>query len=236
MVKIQDIPLVILAGGRGTRISEYSKIIPKPMIKIGGIPIIQHIIDYYKSFGVNNFIIASGYKSYIFKKYFINKKNITVISTGLKSLTGGRIKRLEKKISTKFFLTYGDGLSNVNIYNLLKSHEKSCKTATVTAVHPIARFGEIKLNKKNLPISFNEKPQVKSDWINGGFFIFEQSIFKYLKNDNTILETTPMQKLIDNRKLNVFKHHGFWQCMDTVRDKEVLDQIYKSKSCPWTIK
>ena len=232
MVKKINIPLVILAGGRGTRISEYTKIIPKPMIKIGRIPIIQHIIDYYKSFGVENIYIASGYKSHIIRKYFHKNKNITVIDTGLKTLTGGRIKRLENIIDGKFFLTYGDGLSNVNITYLIKSHEKSNKIATVTAVHPVARFGEIKL-KNNLPISFNEKPQVKNDWINGGFFIFEQSIFQYLKNDNTVLETSPMHKLVNDNQLNVYKHQGFWQCMDTVRDKELLDKIYKSNFCPW---
>ena len=234
MKDYSKITVVILAGGRGSRISEYTTKIPKPMINIGNKPLIHHIINYYKKFGFNNFIIASGYKSKIISDYFINKKNINVINTGVKTMTGGRLLRLKKYINNTFCLTYGDGISNINISNLFDEHIKHNKIATVTAVHPIARFGEVLLNKKNHVISFNEKPQSSNDWINGGFFIFNKEIFNYLESDSSILEQNPMKNLVKNNELVAFKHHGFWQCMDTVRDKEILDKLYKNKNkCPW---
>ncbi len=235
--------VIILAGGRGTRIAEYSKTIPKPMIKIGNEPILLHIINHYLSYGFKNFYIAIGYKGYVIKNYFKrfiiknkvyshsifkNKCNIKLIETGLKTLTGGRLKRLEKYISNneEFMLTYGDGISNVNLKKLLKFHRKNKKIATVTAVHPPARFGEIILD--NLLVrNFKEKPQVREGWINGGFFVSNKKIFKYISGDKEILEKKPLEKLTAKRQLTAFKHTGFWKCMDTVRDRDVLIDLYK---------
>lgn len=232
MENLKNIPLVILAGGRGTRISEYTLNIPKPMIKIGRIPILKHIINYYESFGVNKILIAAGYKKELIQDYFKNKKNVKIIDTGLNTLTGGRLLRLKKNLNDVFFLTYGDGLSNVNIKKLYNFHIKNKKIATVTAVHPVARFGEIIL-KKNTVVKFNEKPRVKNDWINGGFFVFNKNIFEYLNNDKTILENEPMKSLTKKNQLSCFRHEGFWQCMDTLREKMILDDLNKSKNCPW---
>ena len=232
MEKIENIPLVILAGGKGTRISEYTQSIPKPMIKIGKKPIIKHIIDYYKFYGVKKFFIASGYKQKIIKQYFNKDSCVNVIFTGYNSLTGGRLLRLKNHIKSTFFLTYGDGLSNINISKLYHDHFTNKKIATVTAVHPVARFGEVNFNKNKI-ISFNEKPRVKNDWINGGFFVFEREIFSFLNNDMTILENQPLQNLVKKKQLNGFKHHGFWQCMDTVRERVILENLYKSDNCPW---
>lgn len=230
-----NIPLVILAGGKGTRITEYSRTIPKPMIKIGRKPIIKHIIDYYRNYGVKKIIIASGYKGKIINNFFNTDKNISVIDTGLNTLTGGRLLKLKNILPDNFFLTYGDGLSDVNILKLYKLHILKKKISTVTAVHPIARFGEIRI-KDNLVTSFNEKPRVKNDWINGGFFVFNKKIFKYIKNDSSILEQEPLKKISKIKELAVYKHEGFWQCMDTVREKIILEDLYKSKKCPWKIK
>jgi len=232
MENLANIPLVILAGGKGTRISEYSLNIPKPMIKIGRIPIIKHIINYYESFGVKKIFIAAGYKKEIIIKYFSNNKNVKVIDTGNNTLTGGRLLRLKKLLNSTFFLTYGDGLSNVDIKKLYSFHVKHKKIATVTAVHPVARFGEI-IIKGNTVIKFNEKPRVKNDWINGGFFVFNNDFFKYLTDDKTILENEPLRKLSKNLQLSSFKHEGFWQCMDTLREKKILDELNRSKNCPW---
>ena len=232
MEKIENIPLVILAGGKGTRITEYTKLIPKPMIKIGNKPILKHIIDYYAFFGVKNIIIASGYKQKNIKDYFKNNISVNVINTGRDTMTGGRLLRIKKYIDKTFFLTYGDGLSNVNIKKLYLNHMRNKKICTVTAVHPIARFGEINFNKNKI-INFNEKPQVKNDWINGGFFVFEKKIFNFLQNDQTVLEGRPLQKLTKIKQLNGYKHNGFWQCMDTAREKIILENLYKSKNCPW---
>ncbi len=232
MEKIDNIPLVILAGGKGTRITEYTKLIPKPMIKIGNKPILKHIIDYYALFGVKKIIIASGYKQKNIKNYFKNNISVKVINTGRDTMTGGRLLRIKKHIDKTFFLTYGDGLANVNIKKLYLSHMLNKKIGTVTAVHPIARFGEINFNRNKI-INFNEKPQVKNDWINGGFFVFEKQIFNFLRNDQTVLEGSPLQKLTKKNQLNGYKHKGFWQCMDTAREKIILENLYKSKNCPW---
>ncbi len=229
---LNNIPLVILAGGKGTRITEYSKTIPKPMIRIGTKPIIKHIIDYYRNYGVKKTIIASGYKGKVLKNFFEKDKDILVINTGLNTLTGGRLLKLKNILPDNFFLTYGDGLSDVNILKLYKLHILKKKISTVTAVHPIARFGEIKI-KGNIVTSFNEKPRVKNDWINGGFFVFNKKIFKYLKNDFSILEQDTLRNITKENQLAVFKHEGFWQCMDTLREKLILDKLYRSKNCPW---
>ena len=222
---------VILAGGRGTRISELSKDIPKPMIKILGKPIISRIIMHYYKFGIKEFIIAAGYKQKILENYFKYKKSnqfsVKVINTGLKTMTGGRIKRLKKYLGNEtFLLTYGDGLSNVNIKKLINFHKKNKKIATLTAVRPPARFGAIKI-KGNKIKYFKEKSKLDEGWINGGFFVFENKIFNYLKGDQTYLERDPLQIISKKGELHAYKHNGFWQCMDTLRDKEILEKELK---------
>ena len=222
---------VILAGGRGTRISELSKDIPKPMIKVLGKPIISRIIMHYYKFGIKEFIIAAGYKQKILENYFKYKKSnqysVKVINTGLKTMTGGRIKRLKKYLGNETFLvTYGDGLSNVNIKKLINFHKKNKKIATLTAVRPPARFGAIKI-KGNKIKYFKEKSKLDEGWINGGFFVFENKIFNYLKGDQTYLERDPLQIISKKGELHAYKHNGFWQCMDTLRDKEILEKELK---------
>jgi glucose-1-phosphate cytidylyltransferase len=219
---------VILAGGKGTRISELSKDIPKPMIKVLGKPIIFRLIMHYCKFGIKEFIIAAGYKKKVLETFFKNKKSkkfkIKVIDTGLETMTGGRIKRLKKYLGNKpFLLTYGDGLSNINIKKLINFHKKNKKIATLTAVRPPARFGAIKI-KGNKIRYFKEKSKLDEGWINGGFFVFENKIFDYLKSDQTYLEREPLQKISKKGELYAFKHNGFWQCMDTLRDKEILEK------------
>ena len=224
---------VILAGGKGTRISELSKSIPKPMIKILGLPIITRIIIHYKKFGFKDFIIAAGYKKRILINYFKNKKikntKIQVIDTGLNTMTGGRLKRLKKYlINETFMLTYGDGLSDVNIRKLLNFHKKNKKIATLTAVRPPARFGAVRI-KGNKVKYFKEKSKLDVGWINGGFFVFNSKVFDFIKNDGTFLEREPLQKLCKINELNAFQHRGFWQCMDTIRDKKIIEEILKRK-------
>ena len=222
---------VILAGGKGTRISELSKNTPKPMINVLGEPIIVKIMKLYSKYGVKNFIIAAGYKKKIIKKYFEKKKfdnwNVKIIDTGLNTMTGGRVKRLKKYIGNEtFMLTYGDGISNLNIKKLLSFHFKNKKIATLTAVRPPARFGAIKL-KGNKITYFKEKSKLDEGWINGGFFVLEPKIFDYIKNDRTFFEREPLQKISKIKELYAFKHYGFWQCMDTLRDKELLEKGLK---------
>jgi glucose-1-phosphate cytidylyltransferase len=228
--------VVILAGGKGTRLSEYTKSIPKPMVKIGKYTILEHIINYYKQFGMDNFIIAAGYKSKIIKDFFKKKKinyKVKVIDTGLNTLTGLRIKKIEKYITGKqFLLTYGDGLSNININKLIKFHNKSKKLMTISAVHPPARFGELNI-RKAIVTQFDEKPQLQRGWINGGFFVVQKNFFKYLNNKNVMLEREPINKIVKKKQLSAYLHKGFWYCMDTLRDKIVLEKIYKSKKVPW---
>ncbi len=222
--------VVILAGGKGTRLSEYTKKIPKPMVKIKGKPIIIYIMKHYAKFGYKNFIIATGYKHKYIKDYFKKNNfgwNIEIINTGINSMTGGRIKRLKKKLNNKkFFLTYGDGISNINLKKLIKFHNKSKSYATLTAVRPPARFGAIKIMGKKVKV-FREKSNLDVGWINGGFFIFEPQIFKYLKSDQTVLEKNPLTNLGSKNKLSAYKHYGFWYCMDTVRDKEIIEKSKK---------
>ena len=224
--------VVILAGGLGTRISEYTKTIPKPMVKICGKPILVHIMKHFAKHGFKEFYIALGYKGNIIKNYFKNNKfgwKVKLIDTGKKTMTGGRIKRLKKYLSlNRFFLTYGDGVSNVNINKLLKFHCKKKGLVTLTAVRPPARFGAIKINGSKVSY-FKEKSRLDESWINGGFFVMEPEVFKFIKNDRTFLEREPLEILGKRNKLYAYKHNGYWQCMDTVRDKEILQKDLKNK-------
>ncbi len=234
MEKLKIMKCVILAGGKGTRISELSKETPKPMIHVLGEPIIVRIMRHYYNYGINDFIIAAGYKKNILKKYFKKKKfknwKINIIDTGQDTMTGGRIKRLKKYLKNEtFLLTYGDGLSNVNIKKLISFHFNNKKIGTLTAVRPPARFGAIKL-KGNKITYFKEKSKLDEGWINGGFFVLEPKIFNYIPGDKTFFEREPLQKISKIKQLYAFKHQGFWQCMDTLRDKEILEKILKKKN------
>ncbi len=225
--------IVILCGGKGTRLAEETKIKPKPMVKVGNKPILSHIIDIFNRQGFKDIILATGYKGHIIKNYYKKKKNILVVDTGKNTLTGGRLLKLSKYLKNEiFFVTYGDGLADINLKKLLKFHKKHKKLATITAVRPPARFGELFL-KKNKVITFTEKPQTSSGWINGGYFIFHPTILKYIKNSQTILEREPIEKLAKTGNLMAFKSTKFWQCMDNVRDKELLNKILKQKKVPW---
>ena len=231
--------VVILTGGYGTRIAEYTQRIPKPMIKIGGVPMLTHIMRIFTSYGFNNFIIAAGYKKEIIRSYYKNSKefsNLRVVDTGKNTMTGGRILRLKSyfKKNEVFFMTYGDGLCNLNLIKLKKFHDNHGKLATVTAVHPPVRFGELEI-KNNKVLNFNEKPETKSTWINGGFFILNYKVFDYIKNDSISFERQPMENLAKNNKLMAFKHEGFWKCMDNLGDKNLLDKMCtQNKKKPWT--
>jgi len=220
--------VVILAGGFGTRLSEYTKKIPKPMVKINNKPILVHIMEHYVSYGFNNFYIALGYKGKVIKDYFKNKKfkwKINLINTGLKTMTGGRLKRLKKFIGNEtFFMTYGDGLSDVNLKKLLNFHKKNNKLVTLTAVRPPARFGAIKINGNKVK-TFKEKDKMDEGWINGGYFVMESKFLNFIKNDNTFLERGPLEKATSLHQLMAFKHNGFWQCMDSKKDKDKLEKI-----------
>ena len=233
--------IIILAGGLGTRLGEETKKKPKPMINIGKDPIILHIINIYKNFNHNEFLIAGGYKINVIKQYFKKKKiknlKIQVINTGNKSMTGGRVYRLKKYIKeNQFMLTYGDGLANINIKKLLYFHNRSKKTATITIVRPPARWGHVTL-KKNLITKFKEKDQLNEGWINGGFFVFNKEIFKFFNKfkfkDNIILEKDILPLISKKNKLVAFKHLGFWKCMDTLRDKMYLINLIKKNKLPW---
>ena len=223
--------VVILAGGLGTRLSEYTKTIPKPMVIINGQPMIVHIMKLYAKHGFKNFYIATGHKGEIIKKFFSKKSffdwKINIIHTGEKTMTGGRLKRLSRFIGKEtFMMSYGDGLSNVNLKALLKFHKKNKKLATLTAVRPPARFGALKL-KGNHVSYFKEKSRLDEGWINGGFFVIEPDFLKFIKNDHTYLEREPLEHVTKKKQLVAFKHKGFWQCMDTKRDKDNLEEILK---------
>ncbi len=222
--------VVILAGGLGTRLSEYTKAVPKPMVKIGKEPIIYHIMKLYAKYGFKDFYIALGYKGDVISKFFKKKKTnwkVTLVKTGNKTMTGGRLKRLQKYLNKEtFMLTYGDGVSNVNLKKLLKFHQKNKKIATLTAVRPPARFGNIKLLGNKVKY-FKEKSRLDEGWINGGFFVIEPEFFKFILDDKTYLEKEPLEKITKKKQLVAFKHEGFWQCMDTKRDKDYLEQIIK---------
>jgi len=222
--------IVILAGGYGTRILEYTKTIPKPMIKIRNKPILVHIMEHYASYGFDNFYIALGYKGKVIKDYFKNKKfkwKINLINTGLKTMTGGRLKRLKKFIKNEtFFMTYGDGVSDINLKKLLNFHKKNNKLVTLTAVRPPARFGAIKIKGNKVKI-FKEKDKMDEGWINGGFFVMEPKFLNYIKDDGTFLEREPLEKATSLNQLMAFKHRGFWQCMDSKKDKDKLEKILR---------
>jgi len=225
--------VIILAGGFGSRISEYTKTIPKPMIKIKNKPILHHIMDHYSKFGHKEFYIALGYKGEVIKKYFKNKKipnwKINLIETGKNTMTGGRLKKFEKIINNEtFMITYGDGLSDVNINKLVKFHKKNKKIATLTAVRPPARFGAVKLNGNKVSY-FKEKSKLDEGWINGVFFVMEPTLFKYISGNKTFLEKEPLVNISKKKELVAFRHEGFWQCMDTKRDKELLEKNLKIK-------
>ena len=222
--------VILLAGGLGTRLSEYTKTIPKPMVSVAGKPMLVHIMNHYAKYGFKDFYIALGYKGEIIKKYFNKNKfkwNVTLIPTGEKTMTGGRLKRLEKYIGSEtFMLTYGDGLSNIDLKKLLRFHKKNKKLVTMSAVRPPARFGVIKLNGNKVTY-FKEKSKLDEGWINGGFFIMEPTFLKYIKNDQTFLEKEPLEKVTKIDELRAYRHKGFWQCMDTKRDKDKLEKILK---------
>ena len=252
--------VIILAGGFGTRLSEYTDLVPKPMVRIGDRPILWHIMNIYAAYGFNEFIIALGYKGEYIKDYFLNyhhlqsdltvelktgkvtvaKKHfrdwvIKLVDTGKNTMTGGRLHRLQEHLKNEpFLLTYGDGLCNINIKKLLQFHQNHQKIATVTAVRPTARFGEMQFND-NKVTAFKEKPQTGEGWINGGFFIFQPEIFDYLQGDNTVLEGSPMEILTKNGALMAYKHTDFWQCMDTLRDKNMLESLWQQDNPPWKI-
>ncbi len=254
--------VVILAGGLGSRLSEETTIRPKPMVKIGNFPIIWHIMKIFSHFGYNEFIICCGYMSFTIKEYFINyrfhnsnltvnlennnveilnksieKWKVTLIDTGDNSNTGGRIKRIKNLIGDdkSFFMTYGDGLADIDISKLYESHLNSNKLATVTAVQPLGRFGSLNINKKKEVTDFKEKPLGDSQWINGGFFVLNKEIFEFIEGDETIFEQEPLQELVDKNQLNAFSHDKFWQPMDTLREKNKLNQLWSQNKAPWKI-
>ncbi len=251
--------VVILAGGFGTRLSEETSLRPKPMVEIGGKPILWHIMKLYSHHGFNEFIICLGYKGYMIKEYFSNYLRhesdltidfannkthvhssnvepwkVTLIHTGVDTMTGGRIKRIrEYTEGSTFMLTYGDGLSNVDIQKLLEFHHESKKSITVTAVQPVGRFGALSMSTDNTVSSFVEKPQGDGMWINGGFFVCEQEVFDYIEGDPTIFEKNPLENLAADQKMIAYKHQGFWKPMDTLRDKTELEKLWQSGSPPW---
>ena len=243
--------IVILAGGMGTRLGEYTKTIPKPMVKVAGKPILIHIIKIYLKYGYTDFILSLGFKAQIIANYFIKNKKISLkdlkngvevkkkinnkvcriklVYTGKKTLTGGRIKLLNKHLRNETFMcTYGDGVSNVNINKLVKFHKKHGKLATVTAVRPMSRFGRLNI-KGNKVTQFKEKPQMDKGWINGGFFVFEKKFLDLIKNSKTILEKDPLEKACLKGSLIAYKHKNFWQCMDTKRDRDILNKVIKNE-------
>jgi glucose-1-phosphate cytidylyltransferase len=254
--------LVIFAGGFGTRLSEETGIKPKPMVEIGDKPILWHIMKIYSAYEINDFIICLGYKGYTIKEYFANYVlqlsdvtydfrnkqteihheitipwRVTLVETGLNTMTGGRLKRIKPYIGKgTFCLTYGDGLSNVNLKELLKFHRSQKCYATLTAVQPPGRFGTFSLEKDDYRINaFKEKPKGDGAWINGGFFVLEPEVFDYIDGDATVWEHAPLERLAQEKKLAAYKHRGFWQSMDTLRDKNVLEELWQSGNAPWKI-
>jgi len=228
--------VVILAGGFGTRLSEYTDSIPKPMVPIGDKPMIEHIMKIYADYGHKEFYVALGYKGKVIKEYFKNFKNdwkINLIDTGADTYTGGRLKRLRKYLSEEtFLLTYGDGVSNININELIEFHKSHKKIITISAVRPPARFGSLSLKGSEV-LKFKEKTQLGESWINGGFFVINPKFFDFLKGDETILESKPLETVTELKEIRAFKHEGFWQCMDHKLDKDLLDSLYKKGNAPW---
>ncbi len=263
MDKIGKIKVVILCGGRGSRLREATEIRPKPLVEIGGKPILWHIMKVYAHYGFKDFILCLGYKGEMIKEYFLNYEamnndftihlgspnqiqfhsghleknwNVTLVNTGNQAQTGTRIKRIENYIdSDTFMVTYGDGVGNINIKKLLEHHLSCKKIGTVTGVHPSSRFGELVIEEKDI-IEFSEKPQVKEGFINGGFFVFNRKFFSYLKDDdNCYLEGEPLEKLAKDKRLSVYPHKGFWQCMDTQRELDILNDLWKHNKAPWKV-
>ncbi len=254
--------VVILAGGRGTRISEETEVLPKPMVEIGGKPVIWHIMKIYSYYGFNDFIICLGYRGYMIKEYFSHyfmhmsdvtidlSKNktkihttvsepwkITLVDTGLETMTGSRLKKIKKYVGNKtFLLTYGDGLADINMKKLVESHKKNKKLATLTAIQNAGRFGILNISRGNEVSSFLEKPKSESGWINGGFFVLEPGIFNLIKNYDTVVwEKEPLENLARQGELCAYKHTGFWGCMDTLRDKINIERIWQSGVAPWKV-
>lgn len=252
--------VVILAGGFGTRLSEHTDSIPKPMVEIGGKPILWHIMKTYSHYGFNDFIICLGYKGHIIKEYFLNRfkydSDITIdystneihthnnisepwkvslIDTGINTLTGGRLKQIQKYIDNTFLMTYGDGVSDININELIKQHNKHNKKITVTAVQPSGRFGGLEIENDVLVKSFVEKRRSDSPWINGGFFVCEPEVFDYIKGDNTIFESDVLEKIASENQLTSYKHKGFWECMDTLKDKNNLNSLWNNNQAEWKV-
>ena len=249
---------VILAGGLGTRISEETHLKPKPMIEIGGKPILWHIMKSYSAYGINEFVICCGYKGYMIKEYFANyflhtsdvtfdmQNNkmevhrkfaepwkVTLVDTGLETMTGGRLKKVKNFVEDETFcFTYGDGVSDVNISKLIEFHKNNKTISTVTAVQPPGRFGTLDINGNKI-ISFKEKPAGDGNWINGGYFVLEPSVFNYIKDDSTIWEREPLERLAQENQLSAFKHEGFWQPLDTLRDKNYLEELWNSDNAYW---
>ncbi len=249
--------VVILAGGFGTRLSEYTNVIPKPMVPIGGKPILWHIMKTYASFGHKDFYIALGYKGEVIKEFFHNYRilnsdftvdlssgkidpldgesvdwRVTLIDTGAESLTGGRLKRMHHYVGNETcFVTYGDGVANIDLDSLIKFHKNHGKLVTISAVHPAARFGELEI-AGNSVVSFKEKPQLQEGWINGGFFVIEPEFFKMIEGDKTMLEREPLEMAAKLGQLMAYKHEGFWHCMDTKRDHELLEDLW-ANGAPW---
>ena len=238
MIERLDVKLVILAGGKGTRMEEATFLKPKPLIEIGGKPILWHIMNIYSAHNINDFVICLGYKGELIREYFgkLNSTlwNVELIDTGEHTMTGGRIKRIQKYIDDTFCLTYGDGLGDIDINGLISFHKEKKSTATLTAVHPLERFGVLNLSEDYVT-EFHEKHAGESSWINGGFFVFEPEIFNYLQDDATILERKPLETLAKEQKLTAFKHDGFWYPMDTPRDKNHLEKLWASEKAPWKI-
>ena len=228
---------VILAGGLGTRLAEYTDRIPKPMVQLGTKPILSHIMNFYQSYGYDDFIIAAGYKKEIINEYYKDSKefkNLKIVDTGKDTMTGGRLLRLKSYFNKNedFFMTYGDGLCTINLDDLRKFHENHKKVATVTAVHPPVRFGELEIIVDDV-VEFEEKPQTKAGWINGGYFTLNYKVFDYIKNDKTLFEKEPMKNLLNNKNLKAYKYEGFWKCMDTLRDKIDIEKILIDKGEIW---
>jgi glucose-1-phosphate cytidylyltransferase len=253
---------IILAGGFGTRLSEETGVRPKPMVEIGDRPILWHIMKIYSAHGVDDFIICLGYKGYMIKEFFakyalhrsdvtfdlrnndvqIHQNDtepwkVTLVDTGENSMTGGRLKRVRQYIGDESFcMTYGDGVSDLNVSSLIEFHRQQKKLATLTAVKPPGRFGAFKLNENQMQIhSFKEKPQGDGAWINGGFFVLEPEVMNYIQDDSTIWEQAPMENLAEDGMLSAFRHTGFWHPMDTLRDKTTLDRLYQSGKAPWKV-
>ena len=229
---------VILAGGLGTRIYEETKSKPKPMIKIGNKPILWHIMKIYSHYGINDFVVCCGYKSNVIKEYFKENKipwAVKLVDTGLKTMTGGRLKKVKKYLDKDTFcFTYGDTLNDVNIKKLIKFHQSKKKLATVTACHPPEKYGVLKLQNEKVA-EFKEKPKKENKWVNGGFFVLEPNIFDHIKNDKTIWEKHPMEKLVKMNQLVAYRHKGFYQPMDTMSDKKILDGMWKRKTASWKV-